>query len=113
MCFVLRSVLINGGLKRSLKHGGGEVGQGILSPITYSSNGRSKYSSNNSVCMSDTGLVPAAAPTESQPSSSQQPHAQQGFVQYPSFSAMPRIIPSCKLVMTGNMADHWKVWKQM
>ena len=43
----------------------------------------------------------------------QQPQAQLGLVQHPSFVAMAGIMPPGKLVTTGNVADNWKVWKQM
>ena len=43
----------------------------------------------------------------------QQPQAQLGLVQHPSFGAMAGIMPPGKLVTTGNVADNWKVWKQM
>ena len=65
--------------------------------------------------MSDTEPAPTAPSTGSQPSSSAQPHPQQGLVtvQHTSFGAMAGIMPAGKLVTTGNVADNWKVWKQM
>jgi len=59
--------------------------------------------------MSDTETATEAPP----PGFSQQPQAQQGLVQHPSFGAMAGIMPPGKLVTTGNVADNWKVWKQM
>ena len=59
--------------------------------------------------MSDTETVPEAPP----PGSSQQPQSQQELVQHPSFGAMAGIMPPGKLVTTGNVAENWKVWKQM
>ena len=34
-------------------------------------------------------------------------------MQHPPFGAMAGIMPPGKLVTTGNVADNWKVWKQM
>ena len=59
--------------------------------------------------MSDTETGPEAPP----PGSSQQPQSQQELEQHPSFGAMAGIMPPGKLVRTGNVADNWKVWKQM
>ena len=53
--------------------------------------------------------------TETTPgtTTTQQPQAQQGLVQHPSFGAMAGIKPPGKLGTTGKVADNWKVWKQM
>jgi len=59
--------------------------------------------------MSDTETETEAPP----PGFSQQPQAQQELVQHPSFSTMAGIMHPGKLVTTGNVADNWKVWKQM
>ena len=34
-------------------------------------------------------------------------------MRHPSFGAMSGIVPPGKLCITGNVADNWKVWKQM
>ena len=59
--------------------------------------------------MSDSETAPEAP----SPGSSQQLQAQPGLVQHPPFGAMAGIMPPGKLVTTGNVADNWKVWKQM
>ena len=66
--------------------------------------------------MSDSEAVPEVPPTGSQTGSSQNIQAPPGLianVQQPSFGAMAGTMPPGKLVTTGNMADNWKVWKQM
>ncbi|XP_058967688.2 uncharacterized protein [Pocillopora verrucosa] len=59
--------------------------------------------------MSDSETAPEAPP----PGSSQQTVTQPGVMQHPPFGAMAGIMPPGKLVTTGNVADNWKVWKQM
>ena len=59
--------------------------------------------------MSDSETAPEAL----SPGSSQPLQAQPGLVQHPPFGAMAGIMPPGKLVTTGNVADNWKVWKQM
>ena len=45
---------------------------------------------------------------------SQSSHAAQGsIVQHPSFGAMAGIMPPGRLDTTANIAENWKVWKQM
>ena len=61
--------------------------------------------------MSATETVPEV-PSPGTPAT-QQPQAQLGLVQHPSFGAMAGIMPPGKLVTIGNVADNWKVWKQM
>ena len=78
------------------------------SPITYRV---AKHSwCNLGVAMSDSETVSETPPTGS---SQQPPQPQSGFVQHPPFGAMAGIMPPGKLVTTGNVADNWKVWKQM
>ena len=60
--------------------------------------------------MSDSETAPETPPAGS---SQQPPQAQSRLVQYPPFGAMAGIMPPGKLVATGNVADNWKVWKQM
>ena len=77
-------------------------------PITYRV---AKHSwCNLGVAMSDSETVSETPPTGS---SQQPPQPQSGFVQHPPFGAMAGIMPPGKLVTTGNVADNWKVWKQM
>lgn len=62
--------------------------------------------------MSDSESVPDVPQTGAQ--ASQSSHAAQGsIVQHPSAGAMAGIMPPGRLDTTANIADNWKVWKQM
>ena len=69
------------------------------------------YSYNNPVSMSATETAPEVPSPGT--TATQQPQAQLGLVRHPSFGAMAGIMPPGKLVTTENVADNWKVWKQM
>lgn len=61
---------------------------------------------------SETGAQVSETGAQASPSS----HAAQGsivHVQHPSFGAMAGIMPPGRLDTTANIADNWKVWKQM
>ena len=62
--------------------------------------------------MSASESVPDVPQTGAQ--ASQSSHAAQGsIVQHPSAGAMAGIMPPGRLDTTANIADNWKVWKQM
>lgn len=62
--------------------------------------------------MSTSESVPDVPQTGAQ--ASQSSHAAQGsIVQHPSAGAMAGIMPPGRLDTTANIADNWKVWKQM
>ena len=61
---------------------------------------------------SDTEPVPEVPQTGAQASQSSQA-AQGSIVQHPSFGPMAGIMPPGKLDATVNIAENWKVWKQM
>ena len=61
--------------------------------------------------MSDSETAPETPPAGSV--WQQPPQAQSGLVQHPPFGTMAGIMPPGKLDTSGNVADNWKVWKQM